>query len=85
MDKIKNKKVDVKDLKRLKKEKKKLKEAEIIAKLEKTKTLQATLAAKPVPKARKLDLLLKVNVCLFSRISCQVPVKPDQVEATRWE
>ena len=51
MDKVKNKKVDVKDLKRLKKEKKKLKEAEIIAKLEKTKTLQATLAAKPVPKA----------------------------------
>ena len=51
MDKIKNKKVDVKDLKRLKKEKKKLKEAEIIAKLEKTKTLQANLAAKPVPKA----------------------------------
>ena len=51
MDKIKNKKVDVKELKRLKKEKKKLKEAEIIAKLEKTKTLQANLAAKPVPKA----------------------------------
>ena len=51
MDKIKNKKVDVKELKRLKKEKKKLKEAEILAKLEKTKTLQATLAAKPVPKA----------------------------------
>ena len=57
MDKIKNKKVDVKDLKRLKKEKKKLKEAEIIAKLEKTKTLQATLAAKPVPKAGQTIVL----------------------------
>ena len=54
MDKIKNKKVDVKELKRLKKEKKKLKEAEIIAKLEKTKSLQANLAAKPVPKAGQI-------------------------------
>ena len=51
MDKVKNKKLDVKELKRLKKEKKKLKEALIIEKLEKTKTLQANLAAKPVPKA----------------------------------
>ena len=50
MDKVKNKKVDVKELKRLKKEKKKLKEKQIIEKLEKTKTLQANLAAKPVPK-----------------------------------
>ena len=50
MDKVKNKKVDVKELKRLKKEKKKLKEKQIIEKLEKSKTLQANLAAKPVPK-----------------------------------
>ena len=57
MDKIKNKKVDVKELKRLKKEKKKLKEAEIIAKLEKTKSLQANLAAKPVPKAGQIIVL----------------------------
>ena len=43
-------KLDVKELKRLKKEKKKMKEKELLARLDKTKSIQASLAAKPVPK-----------------------------------
>ena len=49
MEKYKSK-FDVKELKRLKKEKKKLKEKELLERLDKTKSLQASLAAKPVPK-----------------------------------
>ena len=49
MDKSKSK-LDVKELKRLKKEKKKMKEKELLARLDKTKSIQASLAAKPVPK-----------------------------------
>jgi len=49
MDKSKSK-LDIKELKRLKKEKKKLKEKELLERLDKTKSLQASLAAKPVPK-----------------------------------
>ena len=51
MDRSKNKsKLDVKELKRLKKEKKKLKEQQLIDRLELSKSLHASLSAKPVPK-----------------------------------
>jgi len=51
MEKSKNKvKLDVKELKRLKKEKKKMKEKQLIDRLELSKSLHASLAAKPVPK-----------------------------------
>ena len=47
-------KMDVKELKRLKKEKKKLKEKELLERLDKTKSLQASLAAKlPFQKRNK--------------------------------
>ena len=52
MDKSKSK-FDVMELKRLKKEKKKMKEKELLARLDKTKSIQASLAAKPVPKVEK--------------------------------
>lgn len=69
MDKVKNKKVDVKELKRLKKEKKKMKEEQLLAKLEKTKTLQATLAAKPVPKAEKYCLFTFLRSNYFRTVN----------------
>ena len=57
-------KLDVKELKRLKKEKKKLKEKELLERLDKTKSLQASLAAKPVPKVNHSFFLF--HVFLFS-------------------
>ena len=49
MDKSKTK-LDTKELKRLKKEKKKLKEKELLARLDRSKEAQASLASKPIPK-----------------------------------
>ena len=49
MDKSKSK-LDTKELKRLKKEKKKMKEKELLARLDRNKEAQASLASKPIPK-----------------------------------
>ena len=65
MDKSKSK-LDVKELKRLKKEKKKMKEKELLARLDKTKSIQASLAAKPVPKVENnysFELSLHLIYC----------------------
>lgn len=65
MDKHKSK-LDIKELKRLKKEKKKLKEKELLERLDKTKSLQASLAAKPVPKVNHSFSSLP---CFFSSLN----------------